>query len=112
MVKLMSKKPGRVYLCIDHVGPFQLAMKKLGRGLVKPQLVVGEERTCDVCGARSGPHPEDPYIFEVEIRPSFDQELIAYEWSFMDKLLQQGLCLQEAIQVVAGLEEHYYGVIE
>lgn len=92
-----------LYLCINHVAPFQLSMKKLGRITSTPRLVVGEKRYCYVCGAEAGPNPADPFVFRVEIRPAFDEELIQEEWDCLEKLREQGLDMEEAIEVVGAL---------
>lgn len=109
---IMSESSGNLYLCVDHVGPFQMAMKNLGRTLCKPRLVIGEEKVCDVCGARSGPSLKDPFIFRVTIRPPFDQELIEFEWMLLERLQAEGLNLKEAIRVVEEIEKEHYGVLE
>lgn len=109
---LMNESSGNLYLCVDHVGPFQMAMKSMGRTLCKPRLVIGEEKVCDVCGARNGPSFRDPFLFRVAIRPPFDQELIDFEWMLLERLQTEGLSLQEAMRVVEEIEKEHYGVLE
>ena len=92
-----------LYLCVDHVAPFQLSMRKLGRITSTPRLIVGEKRYCYVCGAKAGPEVSDRFIFRVEIRPVFDEELIQEEWECFERLREQGLDIEEAIEVVGSI---------
>jgi hypothetical protein len=98
------EKDQKIYLCLEHISPFQMSMKKLGHHVATPHLVIGDICSCSVCGAQSGPNNDDPYIFTTEIHPIYDQVVIEQQFSLLERLLEDGFQIGDAIKVIAVME--------
>jgi hypothetical protein len=69
--------------------------------MTRPRLIIGEVCSCSVCGAQSGPSLKDVFIFSTEIHPGYDQEIIDKQFSLLERLLDEGFQMEEALKVVA-----------
>lgn len=103
--EISPKENSRIYICVNHIAAFQLAMKKMGFYTTVPRLVVGEERYCYACGAMSGPGLSDTYVFFVDLKPIYDQKEIDQQFAFLEDLVSSGMDMAAALRAVALMQE-------